>query len=211
MLLYHGTCASNLNRISKSGIKPRSLHKRKGNFAHTLQSHKDRVYLTNAYSMYFAFCAAKDQKGLILEVNSDLIEKNLMADEDCIEQMARETPQHQHDMISRTRKAREVAPTLQAEGRFTWENSLDYLGTCAHQGTIPPEAITGYVIFDTTKAIAFSDPVISVNAFKFMGDYYKALSSYVFGRREGLLSMGPGTLEISELVKDCIIDRVYHP
>src|SRR5262249_35818377 len=73
-LLYHGGSAAVLEKVKRSGLQPRGLHKGKDNWKHTVTSNKDSVYLTNAYPWHFAAHACQSKgTGIIYEVNTDLL------------------------------------------------------------------------------------------------------------------------------------------
>lgn len=92
MLLYHGTSASHLESIKKHGIRPRGFDS-KGNWEHTVLSGTDKVYLTDAYAGYFAWCASDGEPWLIAEVDMDKLDQALLRpDEDAIAQIAHRDP-----------------------------------------------------------------------------------------------------------------------
>ena len=66
-----------------------------------------------------------------------------------------------------------------------WDKSLEYLGTCSYVGNIPPAAITRASTFDCKKnryiARELLDPTITIANFRFCGDKYQALTSWLIG------------------------------
>ena len=72
MKLYHGTSERHLRKILKEGILPRVSSKNEGNWAHTVESANDRVYLTKGYAPYFANCAAEEnERWVIIEIDKN--------------------------------------------------------------------------------------------------------------------------------------------
>lgn len=187
MKLYHGTCASNLPRVLRSGLKGRG--KRKGNWEHSILSHPEAVYLTNAYSLYYAMTASKNKRGVIFEIDTDRLNSFDMApDEDFLGQAAKHIDDLQpiwdrfagaeNQLFAATEYFRDNIDEYQ----WLWHHSIDYLGNCCHLGPIPKDAITRYaVIPDVHRMVQWADPTISLMNFRILGDYYKALSSCLFG------------------------------
>lgn len=174
MRLYHGTNFTNLERILKSGgLCPRG-DDGKHNWEHNdMPSNPNAVYLTAAYAPYFAFCSCKEDedKMVIIEVETDLLDPSLFSpDEDLLEQATRKgdmeeatklalDPRYvpkghpewarlgsdvQSNMRKRTEKYREVMLTEYGE---KWANSIEWLGNCAYHGRIPLKAITRYAVY----------------------------------------------------------------
>ena len=178
MKLYHGTSIRNLKRILRDGLQPRGT--RAGNWKDTVESHPEAVYLTVAYSLYYALCArrGKDRDALILEIDSNKLNPFcLCPDEDFLAEVNRkkfpdktlyEVTAHYRDELE--------------EWNDAWELSVQHLGNCCYMGDIPPQAITRFAIVPNIGGwIRWSDPTICLPNFQFMGDYYKALSAKLFG------------------------------
>jgi hypothetical protein len=88
MKLYHGTNYDRWPLIQKNGLQPRSVHRRRSNWKHTIESNPQTIYLSNGYAQYFAFAATKQKKGkgLIIEIETDRLDPLLFAaDEDAME------------------------------------------------------------------------------------------------------------------------------
>lgn len=194
MKLYHGTKAANVQRILREGIIPRGKTG-KTNWKITVESNPHAVYLTNAYAGYFASNAANGSPLLgILEIDTDLLnESSFLPDEDFLEQASRgrkwDNPEinralNKKNMVERTRWFRDFARIFQ-QG---WRLSLDHMGTCCHEGQIPPLAITKAVIFDSRKNQMISsdllNPTISILNFKFCVGHYRALTRWLIGEED---------------------------
>ena len=83
MILYHGTTSRHLDSIREHGLLPR-YDERPTRWAEN-PSATDRVYLTNAYAVWFAWTAAEaGEKGVVVAV--DVEEEDLVADEDYLAQ-----------------------------------------------------------------------------------------------------------------------------
>ena len=94
MKLYHGTSRTNLLKILAQGaLIPRGETKN-GNWAHSVSSSPNHVYLTDSYAPYSSFQALKlDKQGntddscVVIELDSDLLDIcNMVPDEDALEQ-----------------------------------------------------------------------------------------------------------------------------
>lgn len=189
MKLYHGTSTKYLEKILQNGLQPRG--RRKGNWQSTILSRSDAVYLTTAYSVYFAMQATKKpESGLVLEIDSTKLNPfRLHPDEDFLGQMAMHADNceglrnslktdNESLLYSLTKHFRDILENNQ----HMWEDSIEFLGNCCHIGTIPLDAITRYVIIPNVhRMLAWADPTISVSNFRIMGDYYKTFSSMVMG------------------------------
>lgn len=181
MLLYHGTSEANLALILDCGIMPRSITTR-SNWAHTVSSNENAVYLSNAYPLYFAKQACDTNERLVvLEVDTDLLdETNLVADEDAVEQAlrGRDDLPSSWNMVKRTQYYRDRIE------RYSYEQSLAALGSCAHLGVIPSQAITrvAYVSREAFGGMARCgyDPSISVLGYMAMGDSYRKSTAWLF-------------------------------
>jgi len=199
MLLYHGTTDKFLPRILANGIQPRKLSKTKGNFAHTIQSASDRVYLTDAYAPYFADIAAAEHGGnpIVFAIDTNKISNLIVPDEDALEQVNRIQDKiktiSKKEMIQRTREFQREAEWFQKSGNFTYENSLATLGTCAVVGTVDREAILGYYTFHKGKSWQVWDPTITPMNYYFMKNFYRFASEVAW--------TGKASSELSEFDK----------
>lgn len=192
MRLYHGTSSRHLETILEHGLVPR------GNAPSnwTAASSAERVYLTNAYAMYFAQASRKDSSEdlVVVEIDTDLLPDQtcLQADEDTVWFV------WQHDaiddrflpppgMLDRHQQAMHFSGFLGplAEHGITAEKSLELLGNCSHEGIIPVSAITRVLRYSATDGpwwVSFHDPVISPMNFRFHGPEYRATQLVVADR-----------------------------
>ena len=184
MKLYHGTTSRHLAKILVEGLTPNKMNLN-SNWDHTVASVDDRVYLTNAYALYFAGQAVEvdesDDVLAVVEVDTDLLNEDLfVADEDAVEQTnrGRDSLPPEWSAIQRTMYYWDHAH------EFSWEGSLQVLGTCAYMDTIPPEAITRIVLISIKKysrlVMGGYDPFISVMNYKIMGAKYRHASQWLF-------------------------------
>lgn len=181
MKVYHGTCASNLDSILKNGIKPRG--RKKGNWE-SYPSKKDMVYLTVAYAPYFAICSCeKSQTALILEIDLSLLDEDkLYPDEDFVAQVLAYQNNTDidtyHDHVSNNLDL----------FKSCYQDSLDGLGNISYKGTVPSSSITRYCLVDVKERKDISlmclDPSISLMNYKFCGNRYRSIISWLFGDRE---------------------------
>jgi hypothetical protein len=191
MKLYHGTSASIARQALVEGLLPRSESGAEGHWE-DCPSNPDLVYLTAAYAPYFAMTATEgDELWGIVEVDTDLLDEyDLLPDEDYLEQASRGQdlaavfgdgfPEGNY-MTERTEWFRERLHLF----AHLWRKSIEGLGNCAHDGAIPPEAITRVAVFDpqTNRSIAMmaSDPMIAILNYQFCGDKYRALCAWMMG------------------------------
>jgi hypothetical protein len=183
--LYHGTSAKNLRHILKQGLLPRG--RRSGNWQHSVDSHPGAVYLTNAYSVYFAMGATPGRHaGLIVEVDTAKLNPfRMLPDEDFLGQAYYGKDKK---LIERTASYRNELESY----RVFYPASLRHLGNCCHIGAIARDAITRYAIVpNVNQWIAWVDPVINLQNFKIMGDFYKELSARIFGDTTGFVADDP--------------------
>lgn len=209
MKLYHGTSRRALSKILAEGIRPRG--KRKGNWTQSVESNPRCVYLTNAYPLYFAINVAKDLSDVaIVEVDSERLRfMNLLPDEDAIEQTNRgqdELPKD-WDIIKRTRHYRKRMPYYAGQ----WPMSINALGTCCYQGTVPTSAITRVAELDLKANMKMrwaSDPSISLINYRIMGGFYRQLVRHIFSDEVDPSDYAiEGRLNISDIPRDGITVR----
>ena len=183
MRLYHGTTEEVARLAVKEGLMPRCMTS-KTNWAHSIESKEDAVYLTSAYAGHFAMVAAGMGRWGILEVETDLLESRaLVPDEDFLEQASRR--QKVSGLRAKTMKGRtKWFRSRLLNWAHIWEESVHGLGTCAYIGRIPPEAITRCALFDprANPAITVSiDPTISLMNYNICGNKYRAISRWLIG------------------------------
>jgi len=191
MLLYHGTSRKRWEDIKTNGLKTRTDHG-KSNWDHSIESNPDTVYLTAAYSLYFALGSVDtsdlDNDGpVLIEIDTDRLDcEELVPDEDALEQVSRK-----HDdslppewgMVERTRYYRSRVKDF-AEAGLTWEWSLQMLGTCGYVGRIPPSAFTRVAMVDMKQAsrlcMTMFDASVNVDAYQIRGPEYRNLTRRIF-------------------------------
>lgn len=210
MKLYHGTSAKNIPSILSNGILPRG--KRKGNWKHTVDSHKDCVYLTDTYAVFFAMTSVKpDEKCAIIEIETEHLDFfGLLPDEDTLEQATRGFDDIQGNMIQRTKKYRSMLKNYSGTG--AWMQSLEMLGNCCYLGIVPPRAITRIATLSTRMLGFACDPSISIINQRIMGDYYKAMTAKIFGDPiDQFFKMLGHSKEFLELwvPEDCLVLNIY--
>ena len=170
MILYHGTTSRHLDSIREHGLLPR-YDERPTRWDEN-PSATDRVYLTNAYAVWFAWTAAKaGEKGVVVAVDVEM--EDLVADEDYLAQTnwQDEALAFLQDMSLKQRTVywKKRAASFPAMA----EHSLAKLGTVAHMG--PCLDIVKIVEFDPLVAIDH-DPTISLLNFRMLGGQYRAMT-----------------------------------
>lgn len=188
MLLAHGTKVSALASIAQHGLKPRGT-KGTNNWKHTVGSNPATVYLTTAYALYFSWCAsdpAVHEASALLEVQAATLAPLLVADEDAVEQVMRLRPDQEPERIRNWDMKRRTLYYRNRADRYSWEGSVEALGTCGYRGTIPAQCIGRVVLveYDTMMELILRyglDPSISVQAFVYMGKRYEHSQRWLFG------------------------------
>lgn len=184
MKLYHGTTSRHLARILVEGLTPNNQNLN-SNWEHTVAAGNDIVYLTNAYAMYFANQAISDEPGeeflAVLEIDVDHLDEDCMvADEDAVEQTSRGKDMLPRDwsVTQRTVYYRERTH------EYSWEGSLQALGTCGYQNTIPTTAITRIALISIKKFMQLImggyDPFICVMNYRLLGSSYRHAMRWLF-------------------------------
>ncbi|MCS4089576.1 hypothetical protein [Rhizobium sp. BK176] len=216
MRLYHGTSSKHLDAILKHGLVPRG--DRPSNWA--AASANDRVYLTDAYGLYFAQSARKEvgEDLVIVEIDTDLLtdQDALHADEDAVWFI------YQHGalderfmppsaMIDKNEQAMHFSRVLRpmAESGIGYEKSMELLGNCTHEGAIPLSAITNIIRYSAAEGpwwVSFHDPVISILNYRFHGSEYRATQLVVAGRMDEARQVDqpiPGFLDLDAVERMC--------
>jgi hypothetical protein len=214
MKLYHGTSLRHLKSISDNGLVPRGARPSNWKAA----SDDKSVYLSDAYALYFADQAQLDDEGLLLvEVETDLLDPtSLRADEDAAlhAYQAGALPEL-HPLLkgystphSRAKAISRELSSLAQDYGIGHLQSLRYLGTCSHLGTIPPDAITRMFAFNGAGKwfLPFHDPIISPENYAICGDEYRAVHLVLAGQLDDALAIEmkiPSLLDLRQLAKYC--------
>lgn len=210
MLLYHGTKASVARKALTEGLRPRSETGLPSHWEENkAPSNPDAIYLTVAYAGYFAHAADEDGEGWgIVEVDTDRLDASLFVpDEDFLEQATRnqEVPSDDpfwRDLAEATSMEERTAWYRENITLFAhlWGNSLEGLGNCAYQGSIPPEAITRVTVYDPksnpTMTLAALDPLIIIINFRICGAKYKEITRWLAGYEGNPNVMSPICLPV---------------
>ena len=179
--IYHGTTESNWEKISQEGLVPRG--DRKSNWTHTVESAKDRVYLSSVYAPYFAMAAAENGEGyVVVQVNLESLDQDLIfPDEDFLEQCGPRSPVSKcSSMEERTKYFRDNAREFQDY----WTMSLETMGVVAYQDEINLSKIESAYFIDPKKLhpaihCMIGDPTISILNYSLLGQKYKALTAFL--------------------------------
>lgn len=215
MKLYHGTSSKHLDDILANGLTPRG----DGPSNWPAASSRDRVYLTDAYAMYFAQSSRKDGEEdlVIVEIDADHLDPSLLqADEDFAWYAWRKgaLPDQFHPPASLTDhvdQAMHFSGILDEllEYGITYETSLDMMGNCSHLGAIPVSAFTKVIRYSAADGpwwLRFHDPVISPVNYLFHGSEYRATQLVVAGRLDKARAIPqpmPGWLDLDAVEGLC--------
>jgi hypothetical protein len=187
MLLFHGTSGKWIPNILRQGLEPRGRKVMRSNWRETVPSNPNCVYLSDCYAPHFAFNAAGDgDKAVcaVIEIETDRlpVQSLLLPDEDCLEQAGRG-----HDGVPGDMRARTLHYRRQMLRRFSgtdaWKLSLEYLGTCAYHGIVPPGAITRIVTWPhqpNIKLMLVWDLSVSLINQQVCGNRYRVLTRKLF-------------------------------
>lgn len=203
MKLYHGTTLAVGRRAMVEGLKPRREHARSN--WEKAQSHRDGVYLTDAYPLYFAVHAMEvayyrtpegegRHVGAVVEIETDRLSPfALVPDEDVLEQVGRGQDDLPKGWTMRQRTAYYRAKLRDyTNGAGGWEKSLEAMGTCAHLDTIPAAAITRVAFVDNRVPQGAQlmwegmQPSIMLINYRFMASKYRELTQRVFAAPAGV-------------------------
>lgn len=191
MKLYHGTTAQVAERALVEGLKTRRSTGHKSQWAAN-PSHPGAVYLTDAYALYFALHTLKDPKDGdrigVVEVDATGLDA-LVPDEDVLEQVGRmKGDQVGGNLATRTRWYRKRLH--QYQGAEQWKQSIAAMGTVAHLGDIPPQAVTRVALVDPQKQYDMMatamDPTITVMNYLIVGQKYRDLMDRLWQGGNGI-------------------------
>ena len=180
--LCHGTSAKHLKRIRKEGLRPRGV---KSSEWADCPSHPKRVYLTDAYAMYFAVNATKDGDDLLI-VEVEVDERRLYPDEYYLAQ-AEQLNGNKIKLMERTKEIRDILEyETRSELDRLYKASLEFLGTVSHYRTIKPSQIRRVAIIPASEAgrliITEFDPSISIVNYRFCGEDHRRFQESLFSR-----------------------------
>ena len=183
--LSHGTSSRHLDSILRHGLKARG----KAPSMWTCESNPRMVYLTNAYSLYFAVNAAQHHDDtLIVEVEVPL--SQLYCDEDAYAQAtyAQSGQRQTLSLLEYTRLCRDGLHgerNAKQRRRYAAE-SLRLLGTACCRDVIAPECITriARLPFEVVPSIFMSefDPLISIYNYLLFAERYQRFQQSLFER-----------------------------
>ena len=179
--LSHGTSAAAWQAIRHNGaLQPRGEHS--GNWSHTVRSHEGVIYLTSAYGLYFAACASGEgSEGVVLQIDVDaLAAPQLCCDEDAYALLDLKRANPGKSVEELVQRAKETLPV----GAEYAAASLQVMGNCGYHATIPLAAVTRAVAINWSLnpqlTLAALDAVISPQAYRFVGSYYRQLTQWLF-------------------------------
>ena len=186
MRLYHGTAGRWLPSILRQGLEPRGRKVSRSNWKETVPSNPNCVYFSSCYAPYFAFKAAGDSNKAIcavIEIETDRLpaQNLLLPDEDCLEQAGRSYDGVPGGILARTLHYRRDMQRF--NGTDAWKLSLEYLGTCAYHGIVPPGAITRIVTWPhqpNIKLMLTWDLSVSLAHQRVCGNRYRVLTRKLF-------------------------------
>ena len=168
MKFYHGTSPKNGQKIAKEGFVPDKTYN------WDLKSKKGFVYLSLAYSPFYAMAATKSGKMLAI-VCCEVDEENLYPDDDFV--LTKFYGKNHHEATQAL-----IDKVDLEEYKDYWADSLSWMGNAAAR----PEDVTvlGVRYFDGSNLIWKFDPVMSPMNYMFMGNYYRQLSDWIYEGHE---------------------------
>lgn len=165
LILYHGTSEKRALQIQREGFKPDN------HYNWGVKSKKGFVYLSSAYSPFYAMAANRNGNRLaIIKVEVD--EKDIYPEDDFVMCMLGYPKYNQAQIDGINLKRFKKLANM----------SLQYMGNVA----VKPEnvKILGVRCFDGKRLLWKCDPVISPINFRIMGDYYKGLTEWIFDGKD---------------------------
>lgn len=157
IILYHGTTKESADQIKKEGF----VYGKKYNWEGAIRSKENFIYLSTAYAPYYAM-AAKSNSNNCAIIKVIFNKYDIYPDEDFIHYTYRIPIQNIN-----IEDYKELA-----------FGSLNYLGNIA----IRPNKIkiVGITYFNAKNLLTVCDPSITPINYKFMGDYYKGLTEWIY-------------------------------
>ncbi len=189
IILYHGTTKENAEQIKKEGF----IYGKNYNWEGAIQSKKDFIYLSTSYAPYYAMSAKSTSNNrAIIKV---LVSKyDLYPDE---------------DFITYIYKIPSEKINIEDYKELAFD-SLNYLGNVA----IRPDKIkiVGITYFDAKNLLMLCDPSITPINYKFMGNYYKGLTEWIYQGNIPLEYINKEPLDILKFIKtprkDLILESI---
>lgn len=193
MLLYHGTSYSRIRSILRNGIQPRSvtgMTKNTSDFA----SMQEAVYLTDGHALHFACNASQmHERWVVIEVDTEKIPADdlwLVPDELFLEQVTRGSDLSGIDGFNAEQTIPQRVRAFQHQiHNFShlWQSSLDGIGSCAHLGSVPFEAMTRVVVIDPSchpfMCGLGMNPDMTVSGYAVSQHKYRELTRWAAGYR----------------------------
>ena len=157
--LYHGTSKANAEKIMVEGFIPDK------HYNWEVKSKRGFVYLSSAYAPFYAMNHKGNNLALI-KVSLD--EKDAYPEDDYVMLSFGKSKYKQEDLDKVSLK----------RIKHLWRKSLEYMGNIA----VEPDKvkILGVRYFNGKNLIMKCDPTISPLNFMIMGNYYKALSDWIY-------------------------------
>lgn len=159
MYFYHGTSAEKAKKIMKEGFK------RMNNSTWQVKSKEGFVYFSLAYAPFYAM-ASGDTDLALIKVSVE--NKDLYPDEDFV----------MYGLNKPVYSQQELNEINLEDYKQYWKNSINYLGNASAKYN--KVKIVGVRYFDGRKLMLVCDPSITPLNYKFMGEYYKKLSDYIY-------------------------------
>lgn len=185
MILHHGTSLTRAREAALEGLLPRKFSG-KNSLPHT-PAHPLCVYMSDTYPLYFAENARRqdnDDFAVVISIDTAVLdEADLLPDEDVLEQINRGVDGLPASWTASERTLhyrRSLAEYANSEG---WQESLKLLGTCALQGSVPPQAFVSLAVVDrqAQKKLMMwaTDFSVSLAHFRSAADAQKVLTQRV--------------------------------
>ena len=197
--LSHGTSARHLDSILTDGLRARGT----ASSVWDCESDPRMVYLTTAYSLFFALNAAEiDEDALIVEVSLPV--SKLYCDEDVYAQATYPTWEFRSKftLAQYTQQCRNFLHTerVGTRRRKLACESLRLMGTACYRGTISPNCITriARIGHEAVSSLVMkeADPVLSILNYQFFEARYRRFQDSLFDR----FPVSFGVSQVSEAV-----------
>ena len=126
------------------------------------------------------------KKAVVFEVDPAGLDQTLLyPDEDYVAHLM-----YERDLREPTAKQKTHIHANLEVFRHLWTKSIAELGNCAYQGTIPPQAITRYCLFDTAArpelTLHVRNSLISLMNYAMYGRHNQQIAAWCFGDQKNL-------------------------